>query len=166
MRFILLLALLVSTANFANAFTPSSADEAPDFPMTNIKIDHKDINALSDLRGKVVYLDFWASWCVPCRRSFPWMNAMHSKYKKQDLVIIAINLDQEPELAKQFLAELPAAFHIEYNPSGSIAEKYQLLGMPSSYLIDKNGVIRVAHAGFFQAKQARYEAQISALLAE
>lgn len=166
MRFLLLLTLFLSATTFAATSTLSDANLAPDFPFTSAFTDNQDVNKLSDLKGKVVYLDFWASWCVPCRRSFPWMNAMHRKYADQDLVIIAINLDQEPDLAEQFLSELPAAFPIEYNASGSLAEAYELVGMPSSYLIDKSGVIRVAHSGFFKAKRDRYEAQIRALLAE
>jgi thiol-disulfide isomerase/thioredoxin len=162
MRFLLIASLLFSCTLLASTETKL----APDFPLSSAFQDTKEIRSLSDLRGKVVYLDFWASWCVPCRRSFPWMNAMHRKYANQDLVIIAINLDQEPDLAQQFLSEQPAAFHIEYNSSGSLAEAYELRGMPSSYLIDKSGAIRIAHTGFFKAKQERYEAQIRALLAE
>ncbi|UTP72299.1 TlpA family protein disulfide reductase [Alteromonas sp. LMIT006] len=121
---------------------------------------------LSELTDKVVYLDFWASWCVPCRRSFPWMNTMQAKYAEQGLVIIAINLDQERALADAFIAETQANFHIEFDPAGEYAESFGVAGMPTSLLIDKNGHIRAQHQGFFNAKTAHYEKQIQALLAE
>ena len=135
------------------------------FSFTNQTTQATDITQLSQLRGKVVYVDFWASWCVPCRRSFPWMNQMQAKYA-DDLVILAINLDQDPKLAEAFLAKLPANFHIEYNPSGDIAKAYDVIGMPSSYVIDKTGQVRLTHVGFFKAKQPQYEQSIVALINE
>ncbi|MDG1815260.1 MAG: TlpA disulfide reductase family protein [Glaciecola sp.] len=122
-------------------------------------------SSLTDLEGKVVYVDFWASWCVPCRRSFPWMNQMQQQYG-DELVILAINLDQEPELAQQFLMDNPSAFHVEFNPSGELAQAYQVIGMPSSYLIDKRGQVRFAHTGFFIKQIANYEHSIAQLIAE
>ena len=79
-----------------------------------------DIN-FDQLKGKVVYLDFWASWCGPCRDSFPWMEAMHKKYAAQGLEIIAVNLDQEPELAQKFLKQYAPDFRIEYDAKGEMA---------------------------------------------
>ncbi len=119
---------------------------------------------LSDLKGQVVYVDFWASWCKPCRKSFPWMNDMHAKYPH--LKVIAINLDEEREMAAKFLAQTPADFQIVYDPQGEIAQDYELVGMPSSYLIDKKGNIRFAHQGFFLSKQAQYEQEIQLLMSE
>jgi thiol-disulfide isomerase/thioredoxin len=127
--------------------------------------NNSQATSLSDLKGKVVYVDFWASWCVPCRRSFPWMNQMQQQYG-DDLVILAINLDQEPELAQQFLQENPAAFHVEFNPNGELAQAYQVIGMPSSYLIDKRGQLRFAHTGFFTKQLSKYEHSIAQLIAE
>ena len=93
------------------------------------------------------------------------MNQMQAKYA-DDLVILAINLDQDPKLAEAFLAKLPANFHIEYNPSGDIAKAYDVIGMPSSYVIDKTGQVRLTHVGFFKAKQTQYEQSIVALINE
>jgi thiol-disulfide isomerase/thioredoxin len=121
--------------------------------------------SLNDLKGKVVYVDFWASWCVPCRRSFPWMNQIQQQYG-DDLVVLAINLDQEAELAQQFLQDNPAAFHVEFNPNGELAQAYQVVGMPSSYLIDKRGQVRFAHTGFFSKQIPKYEHSIAQLIAE
>jgi thiol-disulfide isomerase/thioredoxin len=120
---------------------------------------------LAEHRGQVVYLDFWASWCGPCRKSFPWMNEMQQKYRVQGLVIISVNLDADRTLAKEFLLENPANFLVIYDPQGDIAQQFNIQGMPSSLLIDKQGNVQQAHTGFFTHKVKLYETQIMALLA-
>jgi cytochrome c biogenesis protein CcmG/thiol:disulfide interchange protein DsbE len=114
--------------------------------------------------GKVVILDFWASWCVPCRRSFPWMNAMQEKYAQDGLVIIAVNLDREVENAAAFLTEYPANFEIVYDPDAALAKEYEVQVMPSSFLIGRDGAPIDRHAGFKVKKQDEYEAVIRAAL--
>ncbi|MDU0353486.1 TlpA disulfide reductase family protein [Paraglaciecola aquimarina] len=144
----------------------ANAQAAKDFSL-NLGPNFATLPAkLSGLKGQVVYLDFWASWCKPCRKSFPWMNNMQQQYAGQGLQIITVNLDQEANLAEQFLTQTPTNLPIVYDPQGKIAEAYQLLGMPSSYLIDRAGNIRVSHAGFFSKKQKQYEQEIVSLLAE
>ena len=135
---------------------------APDFVISNDELPDK----LSALTGQVVYIDFWASWCKPCRKSFPWMNEMQQKYAVQGLRIIAINLDTDKALAKEFLDKVPAHIPIIYDPEGNIASDYQLLGMPSSYLIDKKGKIRFSHKGFFTRSKPLYEKELVLLLNE
>ena len=114
--------------------------------------------------GKVVYVDFWASWCIPCRQSFPWMNDLKAQYKAQGLTIISINLDHSRALADEFLKEVKANFPVIYDPKGLIARKYKLKGMPSSFIIDRTGKIVSAHVGFNQTKQLAYENELQALL--
>jgi len=119
---------------------------------------------LSSYEGKVVVIDFWASWCVPCRRSFPWMNDMHDKYAADGLVIIAVNLDRSADDAAQFLAKYPAKFEISYDPTGVLAKKYDVEVMPSSIIIGRNGEMIERHAGFKAKRQDEYEATIRAAL--
>ena len=107
--------------------------------------------------GKVVVVDFWASWCVPCRRSFPWLNAMQKKYADQGLVIIGVNLDQQRGDAQSFLAETPAEFAIVYDPAGDTPREYAVMGMPSSYVFDRQGRLVARHIGFQNARRADYE---------
>lgn len=118
------------------------------------------------LKGQVVYVDFWASWCGPCRNSFPWMQSMEQRYGKHGLKIIAINLDQEPQLAKKFLKDIPVTFQIEYDPKGELAQKFGVQAMPTSFLIDRTGKAREKHNGFFDDKRSQYEAEIAQLLGE
>jgi len=115
-------------------------------------------------QGKVIYLDFWASWCGPCRRSFPWMNEMQTSYQDKGFVVVSVNLDAEHELAEAFLKETPALFEVVYDAKGETAQKYRVKGMPTSYLIGRDGKIKVAHTGFFNAKRAQYESEIKHLL--
>lgn len=119
---------------------------------------------LDDAKGKVVYVDFWASWCIPCRKSFPWMNNLTAQYQTQGLVILSINLDHSRILADEFLMQIPANFPVIYDPKGTIAKKYQLKGMPSSFIINRGGQIVSAHVGFNQKKKLAYEQEINTLL--
>ncbi len=126
-------------------------------------------DALVDLqayKGKVVLLDFWASWCGPCKESFPWMQRMQSRYAGQGLVVVAVNLDHERRLADQFLASQQPSFSVVFDPEGQLAERYRVNAMPSSFYIDRSGKVRHTHAGFRVAERADAEREIAALLAE
>lgn len=121
--------------------------------------------AMASHKGKVVYLDFWASWCVPCRKSFPWMNGMQKKYQGQGLVVLSVNLDAQAQLAAQFLQQTPANFDVIYDARGILAKKFQLKGMPSSYLFDRQGKLISAHSGFNGKKMEKYQHEIEQALA-
>lgn len=110
--------------------------------------------------GKVVVLDFWASWCVPCRRSFPWLNAMHAKYSDQGLVIVGVNLDMERADAERFLEAYPAEFAIMYDESKELARQFEVAAMPSSYVLGRDGKVVAQHMGFKVRQQDEYEAII------
>jgi cytochrome c biogenesis protein CcmG/thiol:disulfide interchange protein DsbE len=117
-------------------------------------------DGLGEVTGKVVWVDFWASWCAPCRRSFPWMNEMLERYEGQGLQIIGVNVDKEMKLAEEFLAETPAKFDLRYDPAGALAEKFGVQAMPSSFLLDANGNVIATHFGFRSADAEDYEATI------
>lgn len=119
---------------------------------------------LSKLKGKVVYVDFWASWCAPCRKSFPWMNDTQKRYKKLGFTVVAINLDKDMALAKRFLKDQPANFIVAFDPSGNTAQQYHVKGMPSSYLITRDGQIASSHIGFREKDKAGLEEKIRQLL--
>jgi len=126
-------------------FVSSNTDAASDFN-------------LPEFRGKVVVLDFWASWCVPCRRSFPWMNSMQEKYGSDGLVIIGVNLDADSTDAQAFLAEIPADFKIISDPDGTLAREHDVIAMPTSYVFDRSGNLVTRHLGFKVKRQEEYEA--------
>lgn len=154
--YILFAFVLLSQNSFAEY------NQAPDINLPAI-----DGNVqLQSLKGKVVYLDFWASWCDPCRASFPWMAEMKKKYGTQGFEIIAVNLDKERELADKFLKEMDVNFIVAFDPSGESAERYELRGMPGSYLIAKNGSLQASHLGFRDKDKEKLENAIKILLQE
>ena len=102
---------------------------------------------IEDYAGKVVYVDFWASWCVPCRASFPFMADISKEFGEQ-LAIVAINVDENKQDAIEFLASFNVPFDIVYDPQGELAEGFALPGMPTSFLFDHEGTLRLRHVGF------------------
>ncbi len=139
------------------AWAPARAGQSPDI---------RDIGQfnLEQYQGKVVYLDFWASWCKPCQKSFPWMNALQKKYPNDRFEVVTINLDASREPMMQFLEHIPASFTIYHDASGKIAEAFKLPGMPTSFIIDKNGKPVSRHIGFYSDKTRDIEAEIEKLL--
>jgi|SRR5665213_1031040 len=121
---------------------------------------------LSAYRGKVVYVDFWASWCGPCRQSFPWLDDLVHEYMSQNFVVIGVNVDKDRDKAERFLSDTPVDFPILYDPKGELAAAYKVAGMPSGILIDRTGHVRFQHAGFSEKQKGLYEEQLQTLLAE
>jgi len=151
-------ALLLS-ALAASAF---AAETAPEFslPAVNAQGDVK----LSDFKGRVVYLDFWATWCPPCLKSFPWMNTLQDRYKEQGLSVVAVGVDRKRELIEEFIKQTEPNFTVVQDDKGEVAKAYKLRGMPTSYLIDRNGNIVLTHMGFRTKDQDKLEAEIKTLL--
>lgn len=141
----------------------TAAEKAPDFQLP--KLDGTNLS-LSELRGNVVYVDFWATWCPPCRESFPWMESMYQRYQGLGLQVVAISLDQKSSLIENFLKANHASFTILHDGKGSVAEAFKVKGMPSSYLVDRKGNIRMRHAGFNEGDKGALESEIKKLLAE
>jgi len=155
-RISLLIFTLYGIFGSSNAFST----EAPNFKLQG---QQKQIK-LSDYRGKIVYLDFWASWCQPCRKSFSWMNKMQSLYGAEGFKVIAINLDESRAKADKFLQQIPAKFDVAFDPRGSTAESYKVKAMPSSYIIDKNGKLVHANLGFRGNDEDKLEEKIRNLI--
>lgn len=117
-------------------------------------------------RGKVVYLDFWASWCPPCLQSFPWMKKMQDTYGREGLVVIAVNVDHDRQAAEAFMKKTTPNFKVVYDSENKLFDAYQLIGMPTAILFDREGKQRTRHVGWKPADSASYEASIKALLRE
>lgn len=141
-------------ASSASALDKGAAAPAFDLPGKDGAVQ------LAKLQGKVVYVDFWASWCGPCRQSFPWMNEMQAKYGARGLQVVGVNLDAKSDAARRFLAETPARFTIAFDPAGATPRAYGIKGMPSSVLIGADGKVLYEHAGFKEADRAELEQAI------
>jgi thiol-disulfide isomerase/thioredoxin len=154
---VLCLASFVSPARAADA-----GQAAPPLALPALK---GEVVTLDQLRGKVVYVDFWASWCGPCRRSFPWMNEMQQKYGARGFTVIAVNVDKKRADADKFLALIPASFTVVFDPTGATPTAWAVKGMPSSYLIDARGTVTFVERGFLDESKGPLEERIKALLA-
>ena len=122
---------------------------------------------LPNSSGKVVLVDFWASWCGPCKASFPCLNRMHEKFSAKGLVIIGVGVDDDPAKHKAFAEKMGAKFPLVHDSAHKAAGFFNPPSMPSSYLVDRKGVIRHVHTGFRGEKtEAEYVSEITALLAE
>jgi cytochrome c biogenesis protein CcmG/thiol:disulfide interchange protein DsbE len=152
--------VLALTAAPALAKTTKSAPVAPAFTLPGLQGEV----TLGSLRGKAVLVDFWASWCGPCRQSFPWMNGLQKRYGDKGLAIVAVNLDKDRELASQFLAEVPAAFTVAFDPSGKTAESYRVKAMPTTFLVSADGKLLLTHTGFDAKHASEFETQIAEAL--
>jgi cytochrome c biogenesis protein CcmG, thiol:disulfide interchange protein DsbE len=137
-------------------------------PMPDVAVEEfwnrKELR-LSALRGKVVLLDIWASWCVPCKDEMPTLDEMARRFQGQDVEIIAVSIDEDRLAAEQFLKRRKRwSLTLAHDPAGSVPDRLQPSKMPTSYVIDRNGILRHVNAGFEPADAARIEAQIAALV--
>ena len=148
----LLLTLLINPA--------AHASKAPVFELPG----NSGSVSLKKYKNQVVIVDFWASWCVPCKYSFPWLNEMQERYGEDGLKVIGINVDKDKAMAEKFLEHVPASFDIAYDPEGEVADLYSLKVMPSSFLIDRDGNLVHAHKGFKTNDGSRMEDMIRDLL--
>ncbi len=121
---------------------------------------------LEDFNGKVVLVDFWASWCVPCRASFPALDVLYQRERNRGLEVLAINVDEQRKSADAFLALRPHVMPVLFDPKGESALAFMVRGMPSSVMIDRAGNIRFTHMGYSTTVFDSYQREIDQLLAE
>jgi len=151
--------LAISTAHAGDVAHPPF----PEFSLPLIDASAPPLQR-NHLAGKVTYVDFWASWCVPCRASFPWLDGMYRKYQDRGFRVIGINKDQEPAEIQRFLKRYPVSFALATDPLDSLAKTLRVTVMPTAYLIDRQGMIRSVHRGFRSEDMAKLENEILALL--
>lgn len=121
---------------------------------------------LAALKGKVVYVDFWASWCVPCRLSMPLLDAMYRKHAARGFTVVGFNKDVEAADAQRFLQRVPVSFPLVQDVKDAAARAFDVKSMPSGYLVDRKGVVRHVHRGFTPETGPVLEQEIEELLKE
>lgn len=157
--------LAVTGLALATSLTPAAAldagQPAPAFSLP--AADGKPVS-LAGLHGRYVYVDFWASWCGPCKQSFPWMNQLQAKLGGQHFQVLAINVDEKQSDAARFLAEVPPSFTVVFDGKGVTPAAYGVQGMPTSFLVDPDGKVVFVHQSFKDGERAALEQKIAALV--
>jgi peroxiredoxin len=119
---------------------------------------------LEDLRGTVVYVDFWASWCVPCRVSFPVLDALRAELGPRGFEVLAVSVDASRTDALGFLEEIPVRYPVLHDPESRTLEAYGVIGMPTGFLVDREGTVRAVHEGFRKGDADKLRAEVLTLL--
>lgn len=154
----MLMSIAFNPANAANIDKP-----APDFTLKSL--GGKNLK-LSEYAGDVVMLNFWASWCGPCRKEMPLLNDLHKKYESLGFVILGVNVEQELKLAKSFLKETPVSFPIVFDSSNQVSQAYDVIAMPTTVMIDRNGKVRYLHKGYKAGDEKKYRKMVKKLIRE
>lgn len=159
-RLLIVLSLFIGAFSSC-AFAISSGERPPNFLLLDSQ--EKKVS-LENFKGKILYIDFWASWCPSCRRSLPWMNDIQNKYGREKLEIIAINLDEDKEDAVRLLKDINSQITVLFDPEGDTARIYNVKAMPTSLLIDSEGKVVSVFQGFKEETEEQIEQELERLL--
>lgn len=162
-KVIQLLVLSIALSFSALVSAESVNQKAPEITLPGM--DGKTVK-LSDFRGQVVMVNFWASWCQPCRTEMPYIEDIYKKYKKIGFTVLGVNVDENPAHGKKMLKEIPVSFPIVFDSDNKMIEKYEVQAMPSTYMVDRKGNIRDIHRGYKKGDEKAYENYIRKLLRE
>ncbi len=157
-------ALLAALAAFA--WPAAATDGAVPAPAFTLASRAGGEVSLADLKGQVVMINFWASWCGPCRKEFPALDQIYAKYKPMGFTLVAINVETEKADAEKFLATTPASFPILFDPDNKVSGSYGVSAMPTTVLVDRQGRVRWLHRAYKPGDEAKYIEQIRAALRE
>jgi peroxiredoxin len=136
---------------------------APDFTLESRAGDRVSLAAF---KGDVVMINFWATWCGPCREEMPQLEALYQRYSDLGFTLLGVNVEEDSSLSDAFLAEMPVSFPILFDPKNSVSALYDVVAMPSTVLIDRSGNMRFIHHGYKPGYENEYQTQIRALLRE
>jgi thiol-disulfide isomerase/thioredoxin len=159
--FLLTLAFLIG-ASFS-AYAASVSGPAPNFTLKSL--DGPNVK-LSELRGNVVLLNFWASWCGPCREEMPLLNKIHKKYEPLGFTVLGVNVEEQSDAAKKFIAQRPVDFPILLDNKNKVSKLYDVIAMPTTVVIDRDGNMRFLHQGYQSGDEAEYRKMVKKLVRE
>ena len=153
-----MLVLLATTLSAGTALAP-----APDF---TLKSNSGENIRLSELRGEVVLINFWASWCGPCRQEMPILSELHDRYKAMGFTVLAVNVEENTSDARKLLKDMPVSFPVLFDSDSTVSKQYEVVAMPSTVLVDRNGNMRYLHKGYKPGLENTYVEQVRALIRE
>ena len=157
-----LLGLILLTNSLFSSATPIEGT-APDF---TLKSSTGENIRLQEHRGEVVMLNFWASWCTSCRQEMPLLDALYKKYKKLGFTLMAVNVDEDPSLAIEYLKEVQVSFPILYDTTNKVSKSYKVEAMPTTVIIDRDGKMRFLHMGYQAGVEKNYQQEVKRLIRE
>jgi thiol-disulfide isomerase/thioredoxin len=153
-------------ALLAAAWPATAGDATPPAPAFSLASRAGSQVSLADLKGQVVMINFWASWCGPCRQEFPALDQIYAKYKPMGFTLVAINVESEKADAERFLGATPVSFPILFDPDNTVSGSYGVNAMPTTVLVDRQGRVRWQHRAYKPGDEAKYIEQIRAVLRE
>ncbi len=136
---------------------------APDF---TLKSRSGENIKLSELRGEVVMINFWASWCAPCRQEMPLLEVLYKKYSDLGFTLLAVNVEEDSSKADDLLRDIPVTFPVLYDNTNKVTKLYKVVAMPSTIIIDRDGKMRYLHRGYLPGYEEEYKKQVSELIRE
>lgn len=157
--------LLLLLAAQASALAIESGTGAPQFSAARLDRPEATVT-LAQYRGQVLYVDFWASWCVPCRTSMPAIDALFRRHRERGFAVIGVNKDVSAADAERFLRRVPVSFTLVSDADDALVRRFEVKAMPSGYLVDRKGVVRHVHRGFNDETAAALAREVEALLEE
>ena len=160
--------LLSSGLALLASLTAPAASIAPGAPAPAFQL-HSSAStdlSLSDLKGQVVLINFWASWCGPCRQEMPVLEQLYKKYKSAGFTLLGVNVEPKSAEAEGFLKSTPVSFPILFDPDSKVSRLYEVSGMPSTVILDRTGKVRYIHHGYKPGEESEYLDQIRTLVRE
>lgn len=154
-----LLGLMIATS----AWALSKAEPAPDF---TLKSNGGDNVKLSELRGQVVMINFWASWCGPCRQEMPLLDEIHQRYSGLGFTVLGVNVEEDQSAARDLLEDVPVSFPILFDSRNEVSEAYEVDAMPSTVVVDRDGIVRYIHKGYVPGDENKYQEVVRELIRE
>jgi peroxiredoxin len=146
-----------------SAYADISAGPAPDF---TLKSEGGSNLRLSEFRGEVVMINFWASWCAPCRQEMPLLDELYTQYQPLGFTILGVNVEEDSTKARQLLKNAPVNFPVLFDNSSDVSKLYNVVAMPSTVLVDRDGNIRYLHQGYKPGYEESYQQQVRELIRE
>ena len=159
----LALAILITIATTSLAQAASVSGPAPNFTLKSL--DGKNLN-LSEMRGDVVLINFWASWCGPCRLEMPLLNALHNKYAPLGFTVLGVNVEENSDDARGFLFNFPVDFPVLLDNKNKVSKQYNVIAMPTTVVVDRDGNMRFLHQGYKSGDEREYRKMVKKLIRE
>ena len=159
----LILACLLSIFAMSHVQAASNKGPAPNFTLKSL--NGKNLK-LSEMTGNVVLINFWASWCGPCREEMPLLNSLHKKYEPLGFTVLGVNVEEKSKNARGFLKDFPVDFPILLDNKNTVSKKYKVVAMPTTVMVDRDGNVRYLHKGYKSGDEKKYRKMIKKLVRE